>query len=216
MMRSPVLLAATVFALGGAWSPAPPGTIVQNQNVAFNGESAIGAWRALTSKELAGSGNGQQFYQWYLSIYAFRNGAYRLRYQSPRNGGPLSRVEQANGAKMWFPVQTVRIVGPASLMHAGVQQLVVQSHEMAADCGSSTVTVFATKPGGSIGPVATVTNSCDLAAKISQDGASIELSGPYYKADAPLCCPTKPKVTAALRYAGGKWSETPNYFKLEQ
>ena len=216
MRSQALLLAAAAVALVGVWSPPPPGSIVQNQSVAFNGESASGAGRAVTSKELVGSGNGQKFYQWHLSIYLLRNGAYRLRYQSPRNGGPLSRVEQANGAKMWFPVQALTIVGAASLMHAGVQQLVVQSHEMGADCGSATVTVFATKPGGSIGPVATVTNSCDLMAKISADGASIELTGPYYKSNAPLCCPTKPNAAATLHYAAGKWSETPNYFKLEQ
>ena len=116
---------------------------------------------------------------------------------------------------MWIPVQSVRIVGTATLMHEGAQQLVVQSHEMAADCGSATVTVFATKPGGSIGPIATIANSCDLAAAISPDGTSIVLTGPYYKADAPLCCPTKAKVIATLNYSNGKWSETPNYFKME-
>jgi hypothetical protein len=197
------------------WSPPIPGTVVQQTSVGFNGETGAAQWHAVASKKLVGSGNGQSFYQWYLSIYAPRNGAYRLRYQSPRNGAPLAHVERANGAKMWFPVQSVRIVGTATLMHAGAQQLVVQSQEMAADCGSAAVTVFATKPGGSVGPIATIANSCDLAAAISSDGTSIVLTGPYYKADAPLCCPTKAKVTATLRYANGKWSETPNYFKIQ-
>lgn len=206
---------AVAKSAGVTWSPPIPGTIVQQTSVGFNGETGAAQWHAVASKKLVGSGNGQSFYQWYLSIYAPRNGAYRLRYQSPRNGAPLAHVEQANGAKMWFPVQSVRIVGTATLTHAGAQQLVVQSQEMAADCGTATVTVFATKPGGSVGPIATVANSCDLAAAISSDGTSIALTGPYYKADAPLCCPTKAKVTATLRYANGRWSETPNYFKLQ-
>ena len=193
--------------------PPPPGNVVQSQKVAFNGESAANQWRAIVSKERVGSGSGQDFYQWHLSIYALQRGAYRLRYQSPRNGGPLSRVTQATGAKMWFPVAQARIVGTASLMHPGVQQLVVQSHEMSADCGSAGVTIFATKPGGIVAAVATVNNPCELNAKIGADGTSVELTGPYYKPDAPLCCPTKAHATAELRYRNGKWTVTPNYFK---
>ncbi|MGA9945793.1 MAG: hypothetical protein WBE79_14715 [Candidatus Cybelea sp.] len=195
--------------------PPPPGSVVQNQAVAFNGESAKNQWHAVVSKKRVGSGNGTNFYQWYLSLYGLQRGAYRLRYQSPRNGGPLSHVEQANGAKMWFPVAQVRIVGAASLMHSGVQQLVVQSHEMAADCGGATVTIFATKPGGSIGAVATIKNPCDLNAKLGADGTSVELTGPYYKSDAPMCCPTKTNATAELRYSDGKWILSESYFKLE-
>jgi hypothetical protein len=198
-----------------SFMPAVPGSVAQSESIAFNGKNANDRWQAVVSKQLLGSGNGRSFYQWYLSIYALRRGAYRLRYESPGNGGPLSRVEQANGAKMWFPVQAVTIVGAAPLMRKGVQQLIVQSHEMSADCGSATVTIFATKPGGSVGPVATVTNPCDFGAKIAADGASVELTGPYYAANAPLCCPTKAHVTAVLRYRDGKWTESPNYFKVE-
>src|ERR1700733_2593613 len=85
------------------WMPPVPGTVVQQSSVAFNGESAASQGRAIVSKQLVGSGNGQTFYQWYLSIYVPRQGVYRLRYQSPKGGGPLSHVEQAHGAKMWFP-----------------------------------------------------------------------------------------------------------------
>jgi hypothetical protein len=195
--------------------PTPPGSVAQTESIAFNGESAADSFRAVVSRKLLGSANKQKFYQWYLSIYQLRRGAYRLRYESPGSGGPLSRVEQANGAKMWFPVQTATIVGAATLMRPRVQQLVVQSHEMSADCGSGTVTVFATKPGGSVGPVATVTNGCDLSAKIAADGTSITLTGPYYAENAPMCCPTKSHATAVLRYSDGKWVESPSYFKVE-
>jgi hypothetical protein len=208
-------IVAVVIAAALQFLPPPSGTIVDRQLVAFNGEGISDRWPVLVSKELVGSGNGRDFYQWHLSIYALRRGAYRLRYESPANGGPLSRVTQANGAKMWFPVQDVKIVGTAVLMHRGVQQMVVVSHETAADCGSATVTVLGSKPGGIVGPVATVTNPCDLGAKVGADGASIDLIGPYYKADAPLCCPTKTKAAATLRYRDGKWIESPAYFKVE-
>lgn len=100
-------------------------------------------------------------------------------------------------------------------LHRGVSQLVVASHEMAADCGSAAVTVFATKFGGNVGPVVTVSNPCDLSAKIGSDGASLELTGPYYNASAPLCCPTKNSASATLRFVNGKWSASPNYFKVQ-
>lgn len=195
--------------------PAPPGSVAESLSVSFNGKSGSDRWDAVVSKKFVGSGNGQTFYQWYLSIYALRRGSYRLRYESPGNGGPLSRVEQANGAKMWFPVQSVKIVGAAALMRKGVQQLVVASHEMAADCGLATVTIFATKPGNTVGPAATITNFCDLGAKIAADGVSLELTGPYYAAKTPLCCPTKAHATSVLRYRDGKWTESPDYFKID-
>ncbi len=170
----------------------------------------------MTSKKLVGSGNGREFYQWYLSIYAPRAGAYRIRYQSPRNGGPLERVVQATGAKMWFPVQDLKIVGAAQLMRKHYEQLVVSSHAMAADCGSATVTVFTAGIAGRAAPAVTVTNPCELTASIvdQPDGPALELHGPYYAANAALCCPTKAKATALLSYRHGKWSETPNYFKV--
>jgi hypothetical protein len=195
--------------------PPPPGSTVESSGVAFNGQRAKDAWRAIIDRELVGSGGGRNFYQWYLSIYELRRGAYRLRYQSPRNGGPLSRVEQAVGAKMWFPIQEAHIVGTAQLMGRGAQQVVVQSHEMAADCGSAKVTVLANAPGGTVAPSVTVGNPCELSAKIRGDGAAIELTGPFYGPKAPLCCPTKPNATAVLRYVDGKWSESPDYFKIE-
>lgn len=208
-----VLLAAAA-ALCCTLIPAPPGSVVQSTSVALNGENAA-RWRAVVSKSFVGSGNGQSFYQWHLSLYALQRGAYRLRYESPRNGGPLSRVEQAHGAAMWFPVQQLEIVGAAQLMHPGVEQLVVQSHEMAADCGTAAVAVISSKPGGSAGPVVSVSNPCELKAAVAPGGGALLLTGPYYAANAPLCCPTKPKVSATLRYRDGKWSEAPHYFKFE-
>jgi hypothetical protein len=200
---------------GVAFAPAPPGTVVQSKDVAFDAAGARDEWRAVVSKKLLGSGGGRSFYQWYLSIYQMRGGGYRLVYQSPGNGGPLARVTQAKGAQMWFPVQEVRIVGAAALMGSmwpGAQQLVVWSHEMSADCGSAAVTVFASAPGRSVAPTMQVTNPCDLNAGIAGD--SIVLKGPYYAIGAPLCCPTKQDATAEVLFPQNRWMMTPGYFKL--
>jgi hypothetical protein len=193
--------------------PQPPGSVAQNERVAFSGSGNI-EWRAIVSKERVGEANDRSFYQWFLSFYMLDRGVYRLRYQSPRNGGPLSRVTQAHGAQMWFPVAEARIVGTASLMQPGAHQLVVQSHEMAADCGSGAVTIFATNLRRNVAAVATIENSCDLSATVGKGGTSIVLTGPYYKPDAPLCCPTKAHATAELRYHDGAWALSPNYFKV--
>ncbi|MGA8535085.1 MAG: hypothetical protein WB615_13335 [Candidatus Tumulicola sp.] len=200
------------------FAPPPPGTVAQSQLVYLAGEAMHSQWRAIASKKLVGSGNGTNFYQWYLSIYSIDAATYRLKYQSPANGGPLSKVTQAaGGAKMWFPVQTLQIAGVGAFVQPGVQQLVVQSHEMAADCGSATVTVLATNATGTVVPAVSVRNGCDLKATVTHSSSgtvrdAIVLSGPYYNATAPMCCPTKPKAAAVLSYRNGAWTETPKYF----
>lgn len=213
-----LLVATAAVARGDAPAlvPAPPGSVTQSQPLYLTGGPEHAIWRAVASKELVGTAGGTKFYQWYLSIYSLRRGALRLRYQSPRNGGPLARVGQAGGAKMWSPLQDARLIGAGQFLHPGVQQLVVQSHEMAADCGSSTVTVFASTPGGSAGPAVSVGNPCELTAAIERgkNGDVVRLNGPYYAADAPMCCPTKSHASAVLSHFGGKWTVTPSYFKL--
>ena len=185
MTKAPLTLAAVLGVLAYAVAtpaqgsknslvPPPPGSVVQTCLVHLSGDAMNGQWEAIVSKKLVGSANGQSFYQWYLSIYSLRANAYRLRYQSPRNGGPLSHVEQAGGGtKIWFPAQTGRIVGTGELMRPGVQQVVVQSHETGGNCGSATVTVFAGAPGGTAAPAVSVGNPCDLNAAIASDGTSI-------------------------------------------
>jgi hypothetical protein len=212
LLLSPAATAQTTL----TFVPVAPGSPVAHQLAALDG-LAHDRWQAVASKKLVGSDNGRDFYQWYLSIYAPRAGAYRVRYQSPRNGGPLERVAQAAGAKMWFPVQDLKIVGAAQLMRKHYEQLVVSSHAMAADCGPAAVTVFTAGTAGRAVPAVTVTNSCDLSVKIvdQPDGPVLELHGPYYGDNAALCCPTNAKATAVLSYRHGKWSETPNYFKVE-
>jgi hypothetical protein len=196
-----------------SYAPAP-GTVVQNQNIKVGGG---GQWRGVISKKAVGTGDGETFYQWYLSIYRIDGDTYHLRYQSPRNGGPLDKLEKAQGAQMWFPRQSAEIAGAAQLMGRGDEQLVVLSHQTGADCGSADLTVFRYDAASNkVVPAVTVENACDLTVKIVKEAggtASLLLSGPYYNDSAPLCCPTKPKASATLKYANGKWVESPNYYK---
>lgn len=201
------------------FSPAPPGTVVQDRLVYLSGEAMHSQWRAVASKKLAGAANGTSYYQWYLSIYSIDETTYRRKYESPANGGPLSTVEKApGGSSMWYPLQTMQIVGSAELVKSGVQQLVVQSHETGADCGSAIVSVFTVDAKGAVVPAVSLRNGCELTATIAHGhGAvrdSILLRGPYYSATAPMCCPTKPKATAVLSYRNGKWVEIPRYYAL--
>ena len=224
MRASNVALAGVLFCAASLFAdanpqfvPAPPGDAVDSKVAYLSGDGNQAQWKAVISKKLLGSSDGRDFYQWYLSIYALRRGAYRLRYQSPGNGGPLSVVTRTHGTTMWFPTQDIDFSGVGSLMQPSVQNLVVQSNEAAADCGGATVTVFAGGPGGSVAPAVTITNFCDLGATVqhTSSGDVLRLDGPYYAPNAPLCCPTKPEATATLRYRGGKWIESPKYFNVK-
>ncbi len=199
------------------FSPQPPGTIVQSQLVYLAGEGMHSQWRGVLSKKLVGAAHGTSFYQWYLSFYAIDGAVYRLKYRSPDARVPFSRVTKAQGAAMWFPVQDAKITGTGELMGAGAQQAVVQSHESAADCGTARVDVFFY--GSAMQRVMTtlsMENPCELSASVihGAHGDSLQLTGPYYAANAPLCCPTKPKVTAKLHFHNGTWIEEPPYFKI--
>ena len=74
--------------------PPPAGSVVERRLVAFNGEGVADRWPAVLSKKRVGSDSGRDFYQWYLSIYELRRDAYRLSYESPGNGGPLSQRDE--------------------------------------------------------------------------------------------------------------------------
>ncbi len=166
-------------------------------------------WAAGISKRTVGHANGMTYAQWYIAIK--HNGS--VAYESPRDGGPLTKVSKAHGAEMWFPSQSAQIVGAAALMGSSAQQLVVDSHETGADCGSATVTIFRyDNASRKVVPAATVQNGCELTAKIS--GSNVVLTGPYYAKNAAMCCPTKPKATATLVYRNSRWIETPQYFAL--
>lgn len=215
------MIATLMLAALTAFAPAPPGTVVQSHVVYLAGEAMHSRWRGVLSKKLVGTGATTQYFQWYLSIYQIDGATYRLRYQSPRDGGPFDTVEKASGAPMWFPSQSGAIDGAAELMEPGIQQLVVESHQVGADCGSALVSIFgydATQHR--VIPQATVENGCDLRAKIvtgtNSVPAMVELTGPYYKRDAPMCCPTKAHARATLHYLNGKWVVTPAFYTVYQ
>jgi hypothetical protein len=225
--RLGTVLLATLLALAASagaeeppnytFEPKPPGTIVQSQLVYLAGETMHSQWRAVLSKAPVGSAGNRTFYQWYLSIYQIGGTTYRLRYRSPRRTIPFSTVTKAAGANMWFPIQDGSIAGVGELMGAGAQEVVVASHEAGADCGTARVDVFFQDAAmNAIMPTLSVTNYCSLSAKVVNDasGVSLAITGPYYAANAPVCCPTKPKVTAIFRFHGGTWSQTPRYFTI--
>ncbi|HEY5258296.1 MAG TPA: hypothetical protein VIJ12_07930 [Candidatus Baltobacteraceae bacterium] len=203
------------------FSPAPPGTMTQSAMGYLAGQAMHSQWRAVTSKRVVGKRGKLSFFQSYLSIYAIDNTTYRLKYRSPGNGGPLDTVTKAHGAAMWFPMQTINIVGFGQFIQPTVEQLVVASHEQAADCGGAQVTVFAYNPHtNKVASSATVRNGCQLVARIVRGSGnvpdSIVLVGPYYGPKAAMCCPTKNSATATLRFAAGGWVESPQYFPLTQ
>jgi hypothetical protein len=199
------------------FSPPPPGNIVESKLVYLSGEAMHAQWRAVLSRAVVGSGNGTNFYQWYLSLYAIDGTVYRLKYRSPNAAIPFDRVSKARGAQLWFPVQDAKIAGAGELMGAGAQQLVVESHQMAADCGSARVDVFFFDAAMQrVMTTLSVENGCDLAAKVihGASGDALELVGPYYAANAPMCCPTKPNATAFLHFHNGSWTQQPRYFEI--
>jgi len=199
------------------FSPQPPGSIVQSRLVYLAGEGMHSQWRAVLSKKLLGTGNGTRFYQWFLSFYAIDGTVYRLKYRSPDSAVPFGHVTKAHGAPLWFPVQGASIAGTAEFMGAGSQQLVVQSHEASADCGTARVDIFFF--GSAMQTVMTtlsVHNPCDLSASVvhGTHGDALQLTGPYYAPNAPLCCPTKQRARATLHFNNGTWTEQPRYFKI--
>ncbi len=109
------------------------------------------------------------------------------------------------------------IAGSGEFMEAGVQQLVVVSHEVGADCGSARVDVFFDDAAMKmIMPTLSVENGCSLSAAVvhGAHGDALAVTGPYYSANAALCCPTKNKATAIFRFHNGTWTQTPRYFKV--
>lgn len=192
----------------------------------FSGEGKGEVWHVVASRVTLGAGAFASP-QWYLSVYSW-GGPAPLVYRSPGDSEHLlTRLEKVGGAPHYFPLQSLRIVGNAKLLHNSAWQAVVMVHETGADCGAATVAVIGIKsyparamsaPGHlSAGPLVTVNNACSLSARIvgraEGGGQVLELTGPYYAKNAPLYKPTKNRATAILRY-DGEWTETPRYFTL--
>jgi hypothetical protein len=206
---------------GDVLVPPPPGTVLQDQVFHPYGPGMMSRWHAVLSRKALGSEAGTTYYQWYLSLYAMGNTHFVLKYQSPSGGGPFDQVTKPvqDDAHMWFPVQDAKIVGIVASMDPEIEQLVVQSHQMSADCGAAEVDVYGyDQKKSTVVPVIAVANGCDLTAKIvggeGDAPDSIALTGPYYKDSTPMCCPVKNNVTATLTYHLGQWVESPPYFKL--
>ncbi|MFN2449255.1 MAG: hypothetical protein ABR508_05605 [Candidatus Baltobacteraceae bacterium] len=196
--------------------PKPPGVVVQDRTVSLTGEGMRSHWRAIVSKTLAGRmRDGAAVYQWHLSIYAPASGnSARLAYQSPGRSALLATVQKARDAPMYFPLQTLSIVGTAELERPAVQDLVVAFQESGADCGMATVAVLGADAHGRISVRKSLTNYCSLHAAVVRGGelAALRITGPYYTARSAVCCPAKAKATAILRYRNGAWILTPAIF----
>lgn len=217
-----LLTAASGVGAKSMYNNPPPGAVVQDVVTYLSGEGMSSRWHIVSSRVAVGRQNGKEIaYQWYLSVYAPAANGWDLKWRSPGNSTLLSKVTKANGAQLYFPMQSVKIVGGAELEQPAVQDAVVQIHESAADCGGSTVAVLgATGRSMKVGPRVTVTNGCDLQASIVKYGQmqAVQLTGPYYGPKAAMCCPTKPKASAKLTYSGSirGWSVTPNYYTIHR
>jgi hypothetical protein len=198
---------------------APPGQPVQTVVAYLTGEAMHSRWYVVASRKLVGKNMGKTpVYQWYLSFYEpDGNDGGKLVYQLP-NGSQelLSQVTKAHGAQMYFPMQQLKIVGAAEFERYGVQDVVVWDHQAGADCGTADVTLFGADVHGHVEQRVHVENGCDLDAAIVHHGefSAVQLAGPYYAPNAPLCCPTKARATAVLSYSHAAWTMSPRYFVI--
>lgn len=200
---------------------APPGTVMQDVPAYLRGEGMGLAWHVVASRKQVGLQNGKDpAYQWWVSFYAPVNpgsNQYQLKYRIPGNSELVPTVTKAHGAQLYFPMETVKIVGAAELERTGIQDVVLATHSSAADCGGASVTVFGVNAHtGAVEPRVDVNNGCELNAAIVSHGKlhAVALTGPYYGPKAALCCPTKNNASALLYQAGSKWVVTPSYFSI--
>ena len=212
------LTATAVAQIYPKFVPPVPGTVHQNVTVFLSGQGMSSHWQATTSKTFAGRMNGKTpVYQWWLSVYSPPNGdTAKLALRSPGTAELLPKVEKAHGADAYYPTEDLTIIAGAQLERPQVDDLVTLSHVVGADCGMATVAIIGADAHLHTGIRARIDNYCDLSASIVNDGdtQAVKITGPYYTKNTPLCCPAKSKVTAILRYRGGKWIMTPAYFPL--
>ena len=199
-------------AISVPYHPEPPGMVTQDTTVYLAGEAMNSRYHVVASRLRLSNSQWQP----YLSIYAQRGNGFSQIYQSPSARDPLALVphsEKMPGGGPYLPTVDLRIVGKAEFMGGGRQQVAVLVHEAAADCGSSTLSILRSEHGpGPVRLAAQVSNPCDLTARVQ--GNTVVLSGPYYNANAALCCPTQAHARAILTYGAGRWTLHPAYFKL--
>lgn len=210
-------LIALLLAAFPVLAPPPPGHVVQNVTAYLSGDGMSSRWQVVTSKTLAGKAMGKTpVYQWTLSIYSPPDGPKaRLAFRSPGLSDLIPTVQRAPNAQMYFPVEDVKIAGTGQLERPAVDDVVIVTHAVGADCGTATVSILGTDPNGDVMVRRQVSNYCDLKAQVVRDGKldAVRLSGAYYAHNSPVCCPAKAHVSAMLRYRNGQWTVTPAYFK---
>ena len=205
-------IASAALALSVTYHPRPPGMVTQDMTVYLAGEAMNSRYHVVASRLRLTNSDWQP----YVTIYAQRGDGFSQIYQSPSKSDALALVprrdKMPNGGP-YLPTVDLHLIGKAEFMGARRQQAAVLVHQAAADCGSTTLSILRSDPGpGPIRLVSQVSNPCDLAARIQ--GNTIVLSGPYYNANAALCCPTQAHARAILAYGKGRWTLHPAYFKL--
>ncbi|MBV9276647.1 MAG: hypothetical protein JOZ97_00265 [Candidatus Eremiobacteraeota bacterium] len=205
-------MSGTAIALTAPLHPAPPGMIDRQMTVYLAGEAMNSRYQVVASRLRLTNSDWQP----YLTIYAQRGDGFSQIYQSPSKTDPLALVpvrQKMPSGGPYLPTVTLSLIGKGEFMGGGRQQAAVLVHEAAADCGSSTLSILRSDPGpGPIRLAAQVSNPCDLSAHVQ--GNTIVLGGPYYNANAALCCPTQAHARAILSYGKGRWTLHPAYFKL--
>ncbi|HET9146985.1 MAG TPA: hypothetical protein VFN77_02940 [Acetobacteraceae bacterium] len=186
--------------------PWPPGAIMREVSAPL---PRGGAFTVVASRAPRGS----QF-QYYLSIYAAWPGAawHRVFLAPSQASQAIPLVTQGHGTTRFFPDQTLTLLGTVPMKPDAAPFAVAEMHNAGADCGEGTVMLLGETGRRRFGPVLTLSNPCALTAKIVGD--HIELSGPYYAKGAPLYKPTISHARALLRYRGGHFTETPDYFRM--
>lgn len=190
--------------------------VAATRNVDFSGPGQA-PWLVRVTTESLGRDASRTFEQWRIEVDRPRVLGGGVAYQSPGTDTLLDRVEKANGANLWFPNQEVQLLGVGRFLPGARRQLLVRVYQSGADCGSATIALLGLNGRGrSIGRLASVENACSLDVTIARSarGDELILTGPYYAANAALCCPTKPHAAARLLYRGGRWIERPQLFKL--
>uniref|UniRef100_E6Q3F5 Uncharacterized protein n=1 Tax=mine drainage metagenome TaxID=410659 RepID=E6Q3F5_9ZZZZ len=195
---------------------APARQVVATRGVDFSGPGQA-PWPVRVTTEALGRDATRTFEQWRIEVD--RPGALGggIAYRSPGTDALLDRVEKAHGANLWFPNQEAQLLGVGRFLPGARRQLLVRVYQSGADCGSATIALLGLRgKGRSVGRIVSVENACSLDVKIVHHarGDELLLTGPYYAANAALCCPTKLHAEARLLYRDGRWIERPQLFKL--
>uniref|UniRef100_E6PF99 Uncharacterized protein n=1 Tax=mine drainage metagenome TaxID=410659 RepID=E6PF99_9ZZZZ len=211
-----LLCAVTALRSVASAKSTPARRVVATRSVDFSGLGHA-PWLVRVTTEALGRDASRTFEQWRIEVDRPKTLGGGIAYQTPGTDMLLDRVEKANGANLWFPNQEAQLLGAGRFLPGVRRQLLVRIYQSGADCGSATIALLGLRgKGSSIGRLVSVENACSLDVQIARSarGDELILSGPYYAANAALCCPTKLHAEARLLYRGGHWIERPQLFKL--